>query len=615
MSQARIPSSRAPARPGAISSGPPQVRLAAHIRRVGLAGLAVAGTVLEHGFDAPPIPRGLIHFLQVCLLVAYVLDVAIDWRLRIAKPHDTDPRWFDVVLMTIAASGVVIAVGVAPGGWLLFEGAVVALMMDRLWQLYVGLSRRFGKPGWLLPASFLTMIAVGTPLLKVPLAVPAGQDISWLDALFTITSAVCVTGLIVRDTATQFTPYGQTVIGVFIQLGGLNIIIFGSMLAMLLGNRLSLRQNVSLSHMLQDLPLRRVGSFVRFIVLTTLLCELAGAAALATMWDHDLPLARRLGLGLFHSISAFCNAGFSLQSDSLESFRYAPQVHLVIIPLLVIGGLGFPVLDNLWQTTKSWWRRRRSARKRASTSSDLATDRLSLHTKIVLGTTAALYLYGVVAITAGQLKPYTHDFFQQGITANRTELEPLNTRRIGAILADTSFMALTARTAGFTTVPPDQLSPAGRFVTLTLMMIGASPGGTGGGLKTTTLALLGLTVVATLRRRDHTEVFSRRISEPLVRKAAAIAACFVTMITAATLLLCFSEPFPFEKIVFEVVSAASTTGLSLGITDDLTAFGKLVIIVTMFLGRIGPLALMGGLLFRSDAPRPYAYAHENVVMG
>lgn len=587
---------------------------------VALTGTAVAGVVLEHGFYAPPIPPRFIHFLQTCLFMAYAVDVWLGPRVGRRPLRDAGPDWVDAVLMTIAAMGVAIGTGVvpAPGQWHLFEGSLVLLLMSELWRLNVGLSRQFYRPGTLLPISFLTMIAVGTPLLKVPLAVPAGQSISWLDALFTITSAVCVTGLVVRDTATQFTPYGQAVIGVFIQLGGLGIIIFGSMLATLLGTRLSLRENLSLSRMLNDQPLQRVVSFVRFIVLTTLLLELAGAIALTTMWSHDLPFGQRLGLGVFHSVSAFCNAGFSLHSNNLEPYRYALQIHLVIAPLLVLGGLGFPVLDNLWQVASWRWKRRRlggASHGSLDRQQNLAAGRLSLHTKIVLCTTAALYLYGVVVLAAGQLKPYTDGFFQQGITANRKQIQPLDARRFGAILADASFMSLTSRTAGFNTVPMDDLSPAGRFAMITLMMIGASPGGTGGGMKTTTLALLVLTVIATLRRRDRTEAFARHISEPLIRKAATVAVCFVALATTATLLLCFSEPYPFEKIAFEAVSAATTTGLTLGITGDLTSFGKAVIIATMFLGRIGPLALLGGLVFRPSPQRPYRYPHEDVAMG
>ena len=336
---------------------------------------------------------------------------------------------------------------------------------------------------------------------------------------------------------------------------------------------------------------------------------------LALMWQGDLTIGQRAGVSLFHAVSAFCNAGFALQPDSLEGFRYAPMVHLVFVPLLVIGGVGFPVLENLWRICRHRWFDRPPVRWSNMTSHSLVDTKLHLHSKIVLSTTAILYLYGVMGICVAQLKPYTNDLFQQGITANPRTMAPLSVQQVGAVLADASFISLTSRTAGFHTVPMDTLEPASRFVIMTLMMIGASPGGTGGGMKTTTLALLLLTISATVRRRDHTEAFARQLSDGLVRKAATIAACFVALATGATLLLSLSEPYPFETLAFEAISAASTTGLSLGITGDLTAFGKAVIIGTMFLGRVGPLALLGILLFRDRPNRPYAYPHEDIAMG
>ncbi len=589
--------------------------------RVALLGAIAGGVVLEYGFYQPPLPTGFIHLAQAVLFAVYGADlwVGVKWG-RLAIRH-IKMDWVDALLIGVGAAGVIGRVGglfPVRSGWLMFEFAAGGLLVMELWRLNVGLSRRLRRPGALLPISFLTLVVVGTVLLKAPQTVPAGQHLSWLDALFTMTSAVCVTGLVVRDTATQFTPFGQALIGVFIQLGGLGIIVFGSMLAMLLGHRLPLQENLSLSATLNDQPLSRVVSLVRFVVITTLLFELAGALALGWLSPGDAPFRAWIGPCLFHAVSAFCNAGFSLYSNSLEPYRYGPQAHGVILPLLVIGGLGFPVLENLWQAAR--WRLKQIGgvglhRMETSAHNHPSRGRLSLHTKVVLATTAGLYLYGVVGIGIAQLKPYTHAYFQQGVTANRTPLPPLSAGQIGATLADASFMSLSSRTAGFNTVPMEQLQPAGRFVVMTLMMIGASPGGTGGGMKTTTATLLLLTVVATVRRRGHTEVFSRQISDQLVRKAATLAACFVALATGATLLLTLSEPYPFEKLAFEAISAASTTGLSLGITGDLTGFGKAVIIATMFLGRVGPLALLGMLVFRASTPRPYAYPHEEVVMG
>ena len=602
--------------PGATPTGA-AVRLGVSMWRVGLLAAVAAGTVLEHGYPARAVPVWAAHALQALCFAVYLLDVWGGRRRGRQVLRGAGPGWGDAVLAGAGVVGVVAGVAAA-GAWWFFELAAGLLLAAELWRLNVALSRWWSRPGLLLPLNFLVMIALGTLLLKVPAAVPPGQHITWLDALFTMTSAVCVTGLVVRDTATGFSPFGQAVIGLFIQLGGLTVVVFGSMLAVLLGRRLSMGERMSLSAVLNDQPVQHAVSLVRFIVLTTLLVEAAGAVALLPMWGDQVTGAQRVGLSLFHSVSAFCNAGFSLQRNGLEPYRYAPSVHLVIAPLLVAGGLGFSVLADLWRALRQRVTRRwagAAVRVRFDLPPPAGVARLSLNTKVVLTTTAALYIVGVVVLAAGQLKPYSDLYFQQGVTANRVERPPLSLRQAGAVLADASFMSLTARTAGFNTVPMDELSPAGRFALMTLMMIGASPGSTGGGMKTTTVALLLLTVAATLRRRDQTDAFGRRVGEPLVRKAATLAACFIALVTAATLLLRFSEPYPLEKVVFEAVSAASTTGLSLGITGDLTAFGRVVIIATMFLGRVGPLALLGLLFFRPGARVPYVFAREDVLMG
>ncbi len=596
----------------------PQSRLAVAMVRVGLIAAAAVCITAAHGFDHPPIPLWQIQLFQAILVACYGLDTWFGPRLGRVSVRGDQPDWADRFLIILAAASAAPRALGHTTGWWVFELITGLILLYELWRLNVILSHRFKRPGALLPGSFLLLIAVGTPLLMLPRAVPPGQTITWIDACFTITSAVCVTGLTVRDTATQFSPFGQSIIAVFIQLGGLGIIIFGSMLAVLVSGRLSISENLSLRSMIQDQPLRRITAFVRFMVLTTLLLELLGAAAMMPMWPDGTPLKQRICLSLFHSISAFCNAGFSLQNDSFVAYRYSPYLHGVILPLIVIGGLGFPVLDNLWRVARDRSARRNKTMWWAHRAERAAVDqptRLTLHTKIVLTTTAALYLYGVIGIGAGQLRPYTDALFQQGITANRPDSGDLGTRALATTLADASFMSLSARTAGFNSVPMDEISPAGRFVVITLMMVGASPGGTGGGMKTTTVALLLLSIAATIRQRERTEVFARTVSDALIRKAATLAACFIALACTSTLLLTLSEPYPFGKIAFEAVSAASTTGLSMGITGDLTAFGKCVLIVTMFAGRVGPLAVLGILTFGAARSRRYAYPREHVAMG
>lgn len=563
------------------------------------------GIVLEHGFYTPPVPVVLVEIAQALLLAAYVADVLRRDRAGREPVPGHRSGWFDRILFTFAASGVVLQfTGLAPHAWLLTEIAITILFASELWTLNIALSRTLRNPGILFPASFVLLIVLGTLLLKAPVATPPGHSISWLDAAFTMTSAVCVTGLTVRSTAADFTPYGQTVIAVFIQLGGLGFIIFGSTLVMLLGHQLPLRGRRSLSEMLADEPLHRLTSFTRFILLTTLLIELTGALLLYLLWpdppEGPLTPARRTGLSVFHALSAFYNAGFDLTGQSMIPFRAHAMPYLVIAPLIVLGGLGFPVLSNLASAARA---RLIAAVRR--TPPDPVRARLTLHTKLVLITSAALYIFGVAAISAGQFG--VPDDPASGADAPRA----------ARTLADAGFLSISARTAGITTLPMEEIQPASRVAIMALMFVGGSPGGATGGVKTTTLALLVLSVIATVRQRPETEAFGRTIADALVRRAATVAICFVLLVVLVTLLLCLTEPASagVEAILFETISAASTTGFSLGLTPQLSPIGRAIIMVTMFLGRVGPLVLFASLVFRRGPQRPYAYPHESVALG
>ncbi|MCC7408262.1 MAG: hypothetical protein IT442_09330 [Phycisphaeraceae bacterium] len=576
-------------------------------RRAVVTGAAAVAVIVAHGFDQPVLPTELGHRLLLGLIAIYLLDLWASWWRR-WTPGRLPIRSWDLVLPALAGvSGAAAEFGVGQGwGWL-FQGLLVWLAFREVWRLYVVGVRVMDRPGMLLPLSFLSLVVVGTLLLKLPVAAAPGRQIGWIDALFTMTSAVCVTGLTVRDTATAFSPIGQGIILLFIQLGGLGIVTFGTMFALVGGQRLSLRENVSLSQMLSDQPLSRITTLVRLVVITTLGLEIVGALLLMRAWGPEVALWDRAWLSVFHSVSAFCNAGFSLFSDSFEGYRHAPSIHAVIVPLIVLGGLGLPVLDDVWRIVWQRLRRRRGKQRMASER----LPRLSLHTKLVLVTTISLYIGGTSLILSGQVARY----FDPTVVANKQDLGPLTATKVGAMAADASFMAVSARTAGFNTIPMDELRPAGLFVLMMLMVVGASPGGTGGGMKTTTLALLVLSVLATARQREQAEAFGRSISDSLVRRAATLALAFVGVVALATLLLLITEPFPFLKVLFEVVSAASTTGLSLGITSDLTSFGKLVIVVTMFLGRVGPLTLLAALFVRKPSGQDYAYPQEGVILG
>lgn len=592
----------------------PRIRLNVVLLRLALLGLAALGVAMRRGFPDPLPDTRLDQALEAMLFGAYALDVWVGARRGRLAMEDRRPGWGEAAATLVAVVGLVAETAGVHGAWGLFEAGLVLLLVGNLWQFNAALSRRLARPGVLLPLSFIVLITLGTLLIKLPLASAGGQALSWIDALFTMTSAVCVTGLTVRSTEHHFSAFGQALIGTFIQLGGLGIIIFGSMLAVLAGSRRSLREDMNLSETLNDQPLSRVRGLVLFIVLSTLFIEALGTALMYPLWHGEMSIHRRLGMSLFHAVSAYCNAGFSLMDESLEGYRYSVLAHGIIAPLIVLGGLGYPVLDNLYRMGRWRWRRWWCGRD-AMDAPRIIDSRLSLHTKLVLSATAGLYVYGVVVLCAGQLTPIAMDYFKLNVTAHRVEPMPLNARTLGAVLADASFMSVTARTAGFNTVPMDEIRPAGHFALMTLMTIGGSPGGTAGGMRTITLALLLLAVTATMHRRDDAEAFGRRIADSLIRKAATLAACYMALICAVTLLLCLVEPFPFIKLLFESISAVTTTGLSLGITPELTAFGKLVIIAAMYLGRIGPLALLAILVFRSIPPRLYTLAREDVVIG
>ncbi|MFP4224946.1 MAG: TrkH family potassium uptake protein [Phycisphaeraceae bacterium] len=601
----------------------PQMRFRPLLLRLLLTGMAAGAIVFEHGFYEPPLPLWIVQAVQTGLLFIYIADLLVRAHLRTQLLPGEELAWTDWALITGAAVGGLLAVTrLFPPGFYLIEFAAGAFFFAELWRLNVALSRLLASPSILLPMSFLLLIGIGTVLLKAPVATPPGEGISWLDALFTITSAVCVTGLVVQNTATAFTPFGQGVILVFIQLGGLGIIIFGSTLALLLGRNLSLRENVSLSEMLADQPLRDTTRFVRFIVLVTLGIELAGALAMYPLWNDPagevLTPLQRMGMSLFHSISAFCNAGFDITGQSMVPYRYSLLSQLAVALLIVVGGIGFPVLDNLATVLRvrfhEWRTGRHPTPPRGSTH--IAQRRVSLHTKVVLTTSVSLYLFGFVFIGASLAMPQINQYLgrQQQAAAAEPETD-LSAGSAGRLLADASFMSITARTAGFHTVPMDDVGQTGRYTLMMLMLVGGSPGSTAGGAKTTVLAMLVLSVLATIRNRRETEAFGRTLADSLVRRAATLGICFLGLVGVATLLLTLSEAAPFETILFEAVSAAATVGLTLGLTDDLTSFGKVVIIVTMFLGRVGPLTLLGALMFARRARRPYAYPHEDVVMG
>jgi trk system potassium uptake protein TrkH len=402
---------------------------------------------------------------------------------------------------------------------------------------------------------FAGVILAGAGLLTLPGASASGESAGFLTALFTATSAVCVTGLVVVDTATHWSGWGQLVILGLIQTGGLSFMTLASLFFLLRGKRIGLRERMLIRESFNQSDLAGMVRLVRAVLIYAFGVEALFGAILAIRWLPDFGWPRALWLGLFHAVSAFNNAGFDLMGEfrSLTGYANDPVVALSVSTLFVLGGIGFSVILNLWE-----WRNRR----------------LTTHTRLALVVTACLIAGGTLLILLLEWS---------------NTLAPLPPR--GKVLGS-YFSAVTPRTAGFNVLDTAALRPSTQFLIAVLMFIGASPGSTGGGIKTTTFGLLAASVWSQIRGKEDTEIFRRRIPTEQVTKALAVTMLSGCLVTVVTLLLTLSETGGFLAVLFEVVSAFGTVGLSMGLTPGLTRPGRLFIIGTMFSGRIGPLTAM-----------------------
>lgn len=467
------------------------------------------------------------------------------------------------------------------------------LSPPRWWLWWRSLS-----PPMLIVTSFVALIALGTiGLMAIP-GLQAGPALSPIEALFTMTSAVCVTGLIVVDTATHFTFWGQLWILLFIQLGGLGLITLTTMLIGALGRRLSLRtEMVQMPAAAADADIGRLAIAVgRF----TLIAEGIGAVALYAMWAPRFGLVDGAWHAVFHAVSAFCNAGFSTFSDSLVGFADSPLSLLVISALVVVGGIGYLALEEL----RRWWRFRRQ--HKAGLRVSWAAFRLSSHTRTVVVWSVALLAIGWIAFTA---------FEWNGVLADLSFFDKL---------MNGLFMSVTARTAGFNTVSYASVGNDTAMLTIILMFIGGSPGSTAGGVKTTTVAVMVALAVSRMRGRRHVQLNQRGVPSGTIERAVALMLMAMTVITAALLLLNLvrSMHMPvaqargeFLAIVFETVSAFGTVGLSMDFTAGLWHSSQVILIALMFVGRVGLLSLFAALTLRRGLPSRVRPAHEDVLIG
>jgi trk system potassium uptake protein TrkH len=441
------------------------------------------------------------------------------------------------------------------------------------------------SPPQMVLASFATVIVLGTVMLLLPRATSTGHSMPFVDALFTATSATCVTGLIVVDTGSFFSRFGQAIILLLIQIGGLGIMSLVAFSAAVIGRGIGIRERAMLKDILDSNFIGEVTRLLRNIVLITVVFETAGVLVLSRIWARDFPSPlTTFYYSLFHSISAFCNAGFSLFSDSLEGFKARADVVLTFAALIIIRGLGFIVISNLFRYFLGVLRRVKPR------------PRLNLHTKIVLLTSAVLLLVGTVAFYTLEIDDSMAEF-----TGSEKVLSAF-------------FSSVTARTAGFSTLRMSTIAVPTALLVVFLMFVGASSGGTGGGIKTNTFAVLIATLRSMLKAREDVEVFHRAIPRDIVVKAICVVMLSVGLVFATSLVVSTYERMNFTDILFETVSAFGTVGLSRGLTQGLTTPSKVAIIITMFLGRIGPLTL-GLAISQRVHEQTYKYPKERVMIG
>jgi trk system potassium uptake protein len=437
----------------------------------------------------------------------------------------------------------------------------------------------------IVPVVFLSVILLGSLLLMTPFA-STGRAVRFIDALFTMTSAVCDTGLIVLDTPKDFTIFGQLVILAGIQLGGLGYSTLATLLLLAVGRRIGLRQRMMMMEVLSTLSMEGLVRFVKIIVVITLLVEAAGASLLAIRFASDMEPLRAIYLGIFHAVSAFNNAGFSLFSGNLTPYRSDLLVNLTISLLIILGGIGFLVFRDILDNFHG------------------ERVRFSTHTKLAVLVTGLLIVGGTAGIWGFEI----HN--------NRT----LGGLPPGEQIMVAYFHSVSARTAGFNTVDLSLMSRPALSLLILLMLVGGSPGSTAGGIKTTTFGIIVASIWGTLKGRTDVMMFHRRIPQEIVAKSFILAALAWGLVTGFTMVLSYSESQEFLRILFEVASAAGTVGLSTGNGGVLSfsalfsEFGKCIIIVTMFIGRLGPLAL-GLFAVRTHKELRYRYAEARVVIG
>ncbi|MGF0108285.1 MULTISPECIES: TrkH family potassium uptake protein [unclassified Clostridium] len=431
----------------------------------------------------------------------------------------------------------------------------------------------------ILALGFLAVIIIGAVILSLPISSRSGEPTNFLDAIFTSTSAVCVTGLITLDTSTHWSTFGQTVIMTLIEIGGLGFMSFTVLISLILGKKITLRERLVMQEAMNTFSIQGLVRMVKYVLIFTVSVQFFGALLLSTQFVPEYGIIKGFFYSIFHSISAFCNAGFDLFGTSLVGYSNNTVVILVISALIIIGGLGFTVLLELYDFK--------------------GIKKLSLHAKIVIITTLILIFGGTLLMLLFEHK-------------NPQTIADMN---IKDKLLNSFFASVTPRTAGFNSISTSGMTLASKILTVILMLIGGSPGSTAGGLKTVTCAILVLTVISVIRGREDTEVFGRRLTKEIVYKSFIIVFIGLSLVIGVTMILSYTEVgASFIDLLYEASSALGTVGLTLGLTPKLSSLGKIFIMIMMYLGRVGPLTVMLALT-RKRKKSGYKYPEGKILIG
>ncbi len=578
-----------------------------HLRRglLVLAGLCgLVGILLEHGTYPAEATLQVARILSFCAVLLFLAEQFVSWKQLGSFRKYFSERWPTFilsVLLVLEISGLLLgrettwladfmrkihARDLTNAYLLIIQLYIVSVFAVELPHMQQRFARMHVRPAVAFVMVFLVLLIFGTGLLMLPRATPADQPISLLDALFTSTSAVCVTGLVVRDTGTGFTIFGQSVILVLIQLGGLGIMSLTAALSLLLGRGIGVRESSLLREVFHVPMMAEVGQMVRFIILMTLSIEAIGAVLLLKGFaGQSAESGNRIFLAVFHSVSAFCNAGFSLFSDSLVSYSSQPLVMGTATGLLVIGGLGFGVVIQLW----AWLRGRLMDPHNKKM-------RLDLHTQVVLVVSVFLLLGGGLFLTLLE--------WDNSLAGQPAAMK----------ISQAFFQSATCRTAGFNSMDLNLLTPASLFLMIILMFIGGAPGSTAGGVKVTALAIVWANLRSVGAGLNRVRLGRWEIENIQVQRSMLVLSLGLVVAAVAIFILLISEGQELLPTVFEVFSALGTVGLSLGMTAQLTVVGKLLVAMLMFMGRLGPLTLAASLVGRVAEPR-IRFPRGRIIIG